>query len=95
MFAPESLFQELLPEIENFSYSWSIVSDSRQIQSVEEGLQNIVSIHSDLAINSFADTVENDTNSKFYMAMKIVSWLIFLFGVVNLINTTLANQLSR
>ena len=94
-FAPESLFQELLPEIENFSYSWSIVSDSRQSQSVEEGLQNIVSIHSDLAINSFADTVENDTNSKFYMAMKIVSWLIFLFGVVNLINTTLANQLSR
>ena len=95
VFAPESLFQELLPEIENFSYSWSIVSDSRQSQSVEEGLQNIVSIHSDLAINSFADTVENDTNSKFYMAMKIVSWLIFLFGVVNLINTTLANQLSR
>ena len=94
-FAPESLFQELLPEIENFSYSWSIVSDSRQSQSVEEGLQNIVSINSDLAINSFADTVENDTNSKFYMAMKIVSWLIFLFGVVNLINTTLANQLSR
>ena len=95
VFAPESLFQELLPEIENFSYSWSIVSDSGQSQSVEEGLQNIVSIHSDLAINSFADTVENDTNSKFYMAMKIVSWLIFLFGVVNLINTTLANQLSR
>lgn len=95
VFAPESLFQELLPEIGNFSYSWSIVSDSRQSQSVEEGLQNIVSIHSDLAINSFADTVENDTNSKFYMAMKIVSWLIFLFGVVNLINTTLANQLSR
>lgn len=94
-FAPESLFQELLPEIENFSYSWSIVSDSGQSQSVEEGLQNIVSIHSDLAINSFADTVENDTNSKFYMAMKIVSWLIFLFGIVNLINTTLANQLSR
>lgn len=95
VFAPETLFQELLPEIENFSYSWSIVSDSEQSQSVEEGLQNIVSIHSDLAINSFADTVENDTNSKFYMAMKIVSWLIFLFGVVNLINTTLANQLSR
>lgn len=95
VFAPETLFQELLPEIENFSYSWSIVGDSEQSQSVEEGLQNIVSIHSDLAINSFADTVENDTNSKFYMAMKIVSWLIFLFGVVNLINTTLANQLSR
>ena len=27
--------------------------------------------------------------------LQILSWLIFLFGVINLINTTLSNQISR
>ena len=37
VFAPESLFQELLPEIENFSYSWSIVSDSDKAKVLKKG----------------------------------------------------------
>ena len=28
-------------------------------------------------------------------SLQALSWLIFLFGVVNLINTTLSNQMSR
>ena len=27
--------------------------------------------------------------------MEVLSWLVFLFGVINLINTTLSNQMSR
>ena len=27
--------------------------------------------------------------------MEILSWLVFLFGVINLINTTLSNQIAR
>lgn len=95
MFAPKEVFQELLPGVENFDFSWSIVSNPEKDKNVEESLQSIIMNHADLAIDSFYDAVDNNANSKFYMAMKVVSWLIFLFGVVNLINTTLANQLSR
>ena len=28
-------------------------------------------------------------------SMEVLSWLVFLFGVINLINTTLSNQMSR
>ncbi|MCI3218162.1 ABC transporter permease, partial [Faecalibacterium sp. BCRC 81149] len=28
-------------------------------------------------------------------SMEILSWLVFLFGVINLINTTLSNQIAR
>ncbi len=28
-------------------------------------------------------------------SMEVFSWLAFLFGVINLINTTLSNQMSR
>lgn len=30
-----------------------------------------------------------------YGVMQVISWFIFLFGVINLINTTLSNQYSR
>ena len=35
------------------------------------------------------------TNSVAFGSMQVLSWLVFLFGVINLINTTLSNQMSR
>ena len=96
LFAPEELFQELLPEVENFDYSWSIVSDPQKEQIVKDSLQSIVNNHTDISLDQMASLVESfEQTNMIYEVLKIVSWLVFLFGVVNLINTTLANQISR
>ncbi|EKC78736.1 hypothetical protein LEA_03175, partial [human gut metagenome] len=34
-------------------------------------------------------------NRVVFGGLQALSWLVFLFGVVNLINTTLSNQMSR
>lgn len=96
LFAPKELFQELLPGIENFDYSWSIVSDPEKDQIVKDGLKSIVSNHTDISLDQMASLVESfEQTNMIYEVLKIVSWMVFLFGVVNLINTTLANQISR
>ena len=38
---------------------------------------------------------EKMQSSIIFGSLQALSWLIFLFGVVNLINTTLSNQISR
>lgn len=97
LYATEALFKELLPGIENYDYSWSIVSDPKKAQSVEAALKSIAAGRADIGVDSIA--VRRDylkyQNTMVFGGMKAVSWLIFLFGVVNLINTTLSNQLSR
>ncbi len=97
MFAPEALFQEILPEIKNFDYSWSIVSDSEKSESVENGLQKILSNHSNIGLDTIEAHIEYEKwqNSFIFGSMQAFSWLIFLFGVINLINTTLSNQMFR
>ena len=96
-FVPEALFHELHPEITSFDYSWSIVSDPKKADDVEAGLKNIVSAHTDIALDDI-DTIieyEKTINSFAFGSMEILSWLVFLFGVINLINTTLSNQIAR
>ncbi|WP_300416268.1 ABC transporter permease [uncultured Oscillibacter sp.] len=97
LFAPEELFRELHPEIENFDYSWSIVSDPKKAERVEAGLQEILSSRSNLGLDTIGTHIayEKMQSGLIFGSMEALSWLIFLFGVVNLINTTLSNQMSR
>lgn len=96
-FAPKDLFCELYPEITAFDYSWSIVSDPKKAENVKADLKNIVAGHSNLALDEMATTIEAEKsqNSAAFGSMQVLSWLVFLFGVINLINTTLSNQISR
>jgi putative ABC transport system permease protein len=97
LFAPEELFREIHPEIESFDYSWSIVSDPKKAESVESSLQELVSGRSNLGIDTIGIHIEYEKmqSSIIFGSLQALSWLIFLFGVVNLINTTLSNQMSR
>jgi putative ABC transport system permease protein len=97
LFAPEELFRELHPEIKSFDYSWSIVSDPKKAESVESRLKELVSGRSNLGMDTIAIHIEYEKmqSSIIFGSLQALSWLIFLFGVVNLINTTLSNQISR
>ncbi len=97
LFAPEELFREMHPEIESFDYSWSIVSDPKKAESVESRLKELVFGRSNLGLDTIATHIEYEKmqNSIIFGSLQALSWLIFLFGVVNLINTTLSNQMSR
>ena len=97
LFAPEALFHELHPEITSFDYSWSIISDPNKSESVKAELKNIVASHSDIALDDINTVIEYEkmTNSFAFGSMQALSWLVFVFGVVNLVNTTLSNQMSR
>ena len=96
-FAPEALFHELHPEITSFDYSWSIVNDPKKTDYVGAELKNIVASHSNIALDEINTVIEYEemTNSFAFGSMEILSWLVFLFGVINLINTTLSNQIAR
>ena len=50
----------------------------------------------DIAIESFSERVKGyEKDNTIYFVLQVISILIFLFGVINLINTTLSNQLFR
>lgn len=97
IYATEELFHELLPEIDNFDYTWDIISDSEKAQTVESGLENIVAGNATLALDTFGEKVEyyEQMDAIGFGSFQVLSWLIFLFGIVNLINTTLSNQMAR
>ena len=97
LFAPEALFHELHPEITSLDYSWSIVNDPKKTDYVGAELKNIVASHSNIALDEINTVIEYEemTNSFAFGSMEILSWLVFLFGVINLINTTLSNQIAR
>ncbi len=96
-YAPEALFHELHPEITSFDYSWSIVSDPKKADHVESELKNIVASHSNIALDEINTAIEYEkmSNSLAFGSMEVLSWMVFLFGVINLINTTLSNQIAR
>lgn len=96
MFLPEELFQELIPDVTNFDYSWDIVCDSDKSEKVGKALENLVVSHTDTGLDTFEDKVDSyGYMNVAYGIMQVISWFIFLFGVINLINTTLSNQYSR
>ena len=96
-YAPEALFHELHPEITSFDYSWSIVSDPKKANHVESELKNIVARHSNIALDEINTAIEYEkmSNTLAFGSMEVLSWMVFLFGVINLINTTLSNQIAR
>ncbi|UWO22558.1 ABC transporter permease [Blautia wexlerae] len=96
MFLPEKLFQELIPDVTNFDYSWDIVCDPDKSEKVGKALENLVVSHTDIGLDTFEDKVDSyGYMNVAYGIMQVISWFIFLFGVINLINTTLSNQYSR
>ena len=52
---------------------------------------------SNIALDEINTVIEYEemTNSLAFGSMEILSWLVFLFGVINLINTKLSNQIAR
>lgn len=97
IYIPEDLFKELLPDVESYDYSWNVVNEPQMSGSVETKLTNIANTHTELGVDSVFSRIKEyeSNNAAVYGAMEVVSWLIFLFGVINLINTTLSNQVSR
>ena len=57
----------------------------------------MVANHKDISLSTFSEMLEyEETQNKIaFGSMEALSWLLFLFGVINLINTTLSNQISR
>lgn len=92
----EDAFKELLPGINNFDFTWVINIDPKEESNVDENLRNMISQNEDIAIESFSERVNGyEKDNTIYFMLQIISILIFLFGVINLINTTLSNQLFR
>ena len=61
-----------------------------------KALENLVVSHTDIGLDTFEDKVDSyGYMDVAYGVMQVISWFIFLFGVINLINTTLSNQYSR
>lgn len=96
MYAEEALFHELLPDIENFDYAWDIVYDKASKKNVEQSLESIIATNSELYLSKFSDNVAwVEKQNVLYNIGEVLSWLIFIFGVINLTNMTLSNQLAR
>ena len=95
--ATKELFQEAMPMIDCFDYSWSIVSDPQKAEQIENSLSAIISSNPDLDLDTIGihKDYEEMENRVVFGGLQALSWLVFLFGVVNLINTTLSNQMSR
>ena len=92
----EEAFKELLPGINNFDFTWGINIEPKEQSSVDDNLRNAISQNEDIAIESFSERVNGyEKDNTIYFILQIISILIFLFGVINLINTTLSNQLFR
>ncbi len=97
MIAAKELFQEAMPMIDCFDYSWSIVGDPKKAEQIENSLSAIISPDPDLELDTIEihRDYEEMENRVIFGGFQALSWLVFLFGVVNLINTTLSNQMSR
>ncbi|MDO4338602.1 MAG: FtsX-like permease family protein [Eubacteriales bacterium] len=96
MYMSEEAFIKLLPKIKNYDYTWGIITDLKRKNDIGEKLRNIAIKNGDISVESFMERKENyRTANTIYFILQVVSVLIFLFGLINLINTTLANQLFR
>jgi len=66
LFAPKELFQGFYPEIKNFDYSWSVVSDPAKAEYVESGLRELLSGYSDLGLDTIGAHIEYEKMQKLY-----------------------------
>lgn len=96
-YLPNELFKQLLPGVENFDYSWDIVSEPAKSTTVNAGLLQLANSHAEIGLDAVQDLVayyEAVYTVPFHM-LQGIALFIALFGVINLINTTLSNQIAR
>ncbi len=92
---PEKTAQEIMG-IKDLTFTWEIVTDSLKNESIRRQLSSIVNKTTYFKLAAFADKLESyRVNSYVFLIGQALSWFIFLFGVVNMINMQLSNQLSR
>lgn len=92
----EELARKLCPEIENFSYTWEIVTEKAMNDRIELAIQK-ESTKKGFSIFSYDDAIKSVSASVnlLFGSLQIFSLLILLFGIINLINMTLSNQQAR
>ena len=94
----QELAQQLFPNIENFAYSWEIITDKTYNDEIESAIQQkITSKEKGLSICSYNDVVEYMESSMnlLFGSLQMLSLLILLFGIISLINMTLSNHQAR
>lgn len=92
----EGLADALVPELMNRDYTWVVQAEDHA--SVTEAIENVLATTSpSLALYTYDDELDRlrVQQDLAFGGMQVLSWLIFLFGIVNLINMTLSNQLAR
>lgn len=97
VFLPEKLFQQLAPGIKNYDYSWDIISSPAKAATVKTRLQELLATHTELTLDTFSNQknyIKSAYSTPFHI-LQGVALFISLFGMINLINTTLSNQISR
>ena len=82
MVATKELFQEAMPMIDCFDYSWSIVSDPQKAEQIENSLSAIISSDPDLALDTIGihkdyEEMENRVVfGGFQALMPALGWLL-------------------
>lgn len=94
----EGLAREMISRVENFDYTWVISAAPSKEDSVAAALESAVAnAPSGMGLYTYAEGLDFLTfqQTAIFGGLQGLSWMIFLFGVVNLANMTLSNQLSR
>ena len=94
----EGLAGEMISSVENFDYTWVISAEPEAEEAVTAALESAAdNAPSGLGLYTYAEELDFLTfqQTAIFGGLQGLSWMIFLFGVVNLVNMTLSNQLSR
>ena len=94
----EGLAGEMISSVENFDYTWVISAEPGAEEAVTAALESAAdNAPSGLGLYTYAEELDFLTfqQTAIFGGLQGLSWMIFLFGVVNLVNMTLSNQLSR
>lgn len=94
----EGLAREMISSVENFDYTWVISADPNKEASVTAALESAAAnAPSGIGLYTYAEELDFLTfqQTVIFGGLQGLSWMIFLFGVVNLVNMTLSNQFSR
>lgn len=94
----EELAEKLLPSANDYSYAWEIITLPEKDTMVLKELEYLCSsAPSGILISLFSQEVDymKGQMNLLFGGISLLSWLIFLYGIVNLVNITLSNQISR
>lgn len=94
----QELAEQIFPGIDNFAYSWEIITDITYNNTIENIIQQKISSEKkELSICSYDAAVKYMESSMdlLFGSLQILSLLILLFGIINLINMTLSNHQAR